>query len=243
MFKKIVLQTAINLQISKLYRCSKFKISNSVLCTRQIHCGLYLQNPRNPPKSSDHPSPAIASRYQVITETNSPVIENTAEEIYLEDKYPVISDEFDGINLDRGKNGVFEIEELVDLLQRENSKDIFVASVPPEINYVEHMCIVSARSNRHMLALAEFVRKVYKKKCYKSDHIPRIEGKDSEEWMALDLGNIALHIFSEKTRKVYDLETLWSVGSEFDEKANKNSDVVDILENYSSYLKDLKPLA
>lgn len=56
-------------------------------------------------------------------------------------------------------------------------------------------------------------------------------------------GNIALHIFSEKTRYIYDLETLWSVGPEYDSQINKTSEVVDMLENYSSYLKDLKPLA
>ncbi|CAG4968460.1 unnamed protein product [Colias eurytheme] len=161
----------------------------------------------------------------------------------MENNYPILSDEFDGINLERGKNGVFDIEDLVELLQRENSKDIFVATVPKEINYVEYICVVSARSKRHIQALAEFVRKVYKRKCNKSDHIPRLEGKNSDEWIALDLGNIALHIFSDKVRQVYDLETLWSVGGEFDKQINKSSDVVDILENYSSYLKDLKPLA
>lgn len=83
---------------------------------------------------------------------------------------------------------MFEIEDLVGLLQRENSKDIFVATVPPEINYVEYICIVSGRSKRHVRALAEFVRKVYKRKCHQSDAIPRIEGKESNEWMALDLG-------------------------------------------------------
>lgn len=56
------------------------------------------------------------------------------------------------------------------------------------------------------------------------------------------LGNIALHIFSDKTREIYDLETLWAVGAEYDEKMNQKSDVVDIFENYSLYLKDLKPL-
>lgn len=78
----------------------------------------------------------------------------------------------------------------MELLQRENSKDIFVAAVPPELNYVQYICIVSARSKRHILALAEFVRKVFKRKCYKSDNIPKIEGKDSNEWMALDLGKV-----------------------------------------------------
>lgn len=56
-------------------------------------------------------------------------------------------------------------------------------------------------------------------------------------------GNIALHIFSEKTRKIYDLETLWSVGPEYDGKTDDSTEVIDMLENYSSYLKDLKPLA
>ncbi|CAK1549744.1 unnamed protein product [Leptosia nina] len=164
-------------------------------------------------------------------------------EVGMNPKDPILSDEFDGINLKRGQTGVFDLEDLVDLLRRENSRDIFVAAVPKEINYVEHICVVSARSKRHLQALAEFVRKVYKRKCHKSDHIPRLEGKDSDEWIALDLGNIALHIFSEKTRKVYDLETLWSVGADYDKQISSKNDVIDILENYSSYLKDLKPLA
>ncbi|XP_072937107.1 uncharacterized protein RsfS312 [Epargyreus clarus] len=217
--------------------------SNNVLHSRQIHCGVCLRNPRYTSKPNSSTSPAIAGKYQVITEANSPVIEHTVDEIHEEDKYPIVSDEFEGINLNRGKNGVFEIEDLVELLQRENSKDIFVAAVSRDINYVEYICVVSGRSKRHILALAEFVRKVYKRKCFKSDAIPRIEGKESDEWMALDLGNIALHIFSDKARLNYDLETLWSVGPEYDEKTNRKSEVVDIFENYSAYLKDLKPLS
>lgn len=243
MFKKIVLPITACRSYCKIL--SKFDggyIANSTQKS-YFHNGTCLLTPRNPPKSNSQTSPAIATKYQVITETNSTLIENTADEIYVEDKYPILSDEFDGINLERGKNGVFEIEDLVELLDRENSKDIFVATVSKDINYVEYICVVSARSKRHILALAEFVRKVYKRKRHNSDHIPRIEGKDSEEWMALDLGNIALHIFSEKTRKIYDLETLWSVGPEYDGKTDDSTEVIDMLENYSSYLKDLKPLA
>lgn len=67
-----------------------------------------------------------------------------------------------------------------------------MVSVPRKINYVQYICIASSRSKRHIKALAEFVRKVYKKKCYKSDAIPRIEGKNSDEWIALDLGKLIL---------------------------------------------------
>ncbi|XP_059059382.1 mitochondrial assembly of ribosomal large subunit protein 1 isoform X2 [Achroia grisella] len=209
----------------------------------QICCGVCLRNPRQIPKPDDVTSPAIAGKYQVITEANAQVIENTSEEIHSADRYQTLSDEFDGINLDRGKTGVFDVEDLVNLLERENSKDIFVVSVPQEIRYVSYICIVTGRSKRHIQALAEFIRKVYKKKCNKYDPIPRIEGKNSDEWIALDLGNIALHIFSDKVRQIYDLETLWSVGPEYDEQIRKKTDdVVDAFENYSQYLKDLKPL-
>ncbi|KAI8427633.1 hypothetical protein MSG28_002116 [Choristoneura fumiferana] len=236
MYKNILSRTL----LSKTTRLFKGSVDN----VKQVHCAICLRNPRQTSKPNNQASPAITSKYQVITDSNATVIENTAEEHFQEEnKYPIFSDEYDGVNLTRGKTGVFEIEDLVVLLQRENSKDIFVATVPQSINYVDYICIVSARSKRHILALAEFVRKVYKKKCYKSDSIPRIEGKGSDEWMALDLGNIALHIFSEKARKVYDLETLWAVGPEYDDQMNKKHDVADIFQNYSSYLKDLKPLS
>lgn len=76
--------------------------SDNVKINRQIHCGICLRNPRHSPKANNQTSPALASKYQVITDDNSPIIENTAEEIHSEEtQYPILSDEFDGINLQR----------------------------------------------------------------------------------------------------------------------------------------------
>lgn len=33
----------------------------------------------------------------------------------------------------------------------------------------------------------------------------------------LAVGNIAVHLFLEETRRLYDLETLWTVGAEYDD--------------------------
>lgn len=85
------------------------------------------------------------------------------------------------------------------------------------------------------------MRKVYKKKRHNFDIIPAVEGANSKEWMALDLGNIALHVFSKKTRELYDLESLWAVGPEFDAECNKKNDIVDLLEKHSVYLNKLEP--
>lgn len=80
-----------------------FRYTDNMKINRQIHCGICLRNPRHTSKANSETSPALASKYQVITDTNSPIIENTAEEIHSEEKYPILSDEFDGINLERKK--------------------------------------------------------------------------------------------------------------------------------------------
>lgn len=87
-----------------------------------------------------------------------------------------------------GIQGVYDIEDLVDLLRRDKAEDIFVATLPPQANYVDYIVIVTGRSRKHMSALADIVRRVYKKKRLPSDVIPRIEGENSTDWMALDLG-------------------------------------------------------
>lgn len=63
-----------------------------------------------------------------------------------------------------------------------------MASVPPEMSYVDYIVVVTGKSHKHMKALATFVRKVYKIKKHKEDSIPKIEGENSKDWIALDLG-------------------------------------------------------
>lgn len=126
-----------------------------------------------------------------------------------------------------GKTGVFDIEDLMAVLKRDNAENIFVCTVPKELKYVDYLVVITARSQRHMRALAEFVRKMYKVKSNgKVKNVPKIEGKNSDEWMAIDLGNIALHIFASEVRKHYDIEMLWSVGAEYDTEANKPDDPI-----------------
>lgn len=90
-------------------------------------------------------------------------------------------------------NGVFEIEDLVEVLRRENAEDIFVCSVPKHFKYVDYICVVTGRSLRHRAALVRFVRKLFKMKRHRGDILPKIEGEKSKTWMALDLGNDCGH--------------------------------------------------
>lgn len=109
----------------------------------------------------------------------------------------------------------------MDVLRKENAIDLCVIKIPKEHAYVDYMCIVTGSSYRHMLGMASFVRRIYKSKRHPNDPIPRIEGKDCTNWMAMDLGNIALHIFSKTARNTYNLEILWTLGSDYEKRTAK----------------------
>ena len=53
---------------------------------------------------------------------------------------------------------MFDTSELVTVLREENGRDICVMTVPPVMNYVDHIVLVTGRSTRHIRALAEYVR-------------------------------------------------------------------------------------
>ncbi|XP_063229817.1 uncharacterized protein LOC134534972 [Bacillus rossius redtenbacheri] len=203
---------------------------------------------RELPETSNSIPLAVSSKYKVFRDEDSPIILDIEEERSkfqdeIAARLEVVEDEFSGINLKRGERGVFDTEELVALLRRDRAGDIFVAELPSHLKYVDHIVVATGKSHRHRRALAEFVRKVYKRKQRPGDPVPRIEGENATEWIALDLGNIALHIMSKSARELYDIEMLWSVGPEFDDQCNKTDDaVVSVFQHHAIYLGDLKPL-
>ncbi|XP_037938808.1 mitochondrial assembly of ribosomal large subunit protein 1 [Teleopsis dalmanni] len=190
-------------------------------------------------------SGAVRQKYTVFRDEDAVEIFDVEEErnrYQQKDKSEhMIVDDYMGLNLKRGVTGVFDIEDLVDVLRKENAEDIFVCSVPKELKYVDYMVVCNGRSYRHMIATAEFVRRMFKVKREKNDLIPKIEGEKSRDWMAIDLGNIALHIFSPTAREEYDIESLWAVGAEYDKEYNKPEDVlVKMFEDHAILLADLE---
>lgn len=182
-------------------------------------------------------------KYKVFEDKDADVILDMYEEkeVSLEELeiQKEILDPYEGLNLERGVRGVYNIEDLVSVLRKEKAKDIFVATVPAEYNYVDYMVLVTGKSSKHLEALAEFVMKVYKKKRNSGDQIPKVEGKD--DWIAIDLGNIALHMFKHQVRQKYDLETLWSVGPDYDDETQKPCST-NIMDQYNTFVASFEPV-
>ncbi|KAL3855136.1 hypothetical protein ACJMK2_014363 [Sinanodonta woodiana] len=138
------------------------------------------------------------------------------------------------ISLIRGTSGVFEIDELMVVLRESNAIDTCVLRLPPEAKLAEYMVIVSGSSFRHILAIAQEIKKTHKKKKGPRDPHLVIEGMDTKDWLAMNLGNIILHIFLPETRAVYDLELLWTVGEKYDDLCLKQQQ-----ESYTMSIDDL----
>lgn len=46
--------------------------------------------------------------------------------------------------------------------------------------------------------------------------VSRIEGKDSAQWVLIDLGDVIAHVFNEEERDFFRLESLWTEAADVD---------------------------
>lgn len=63
-------------------------------------------------------------------------------------------DEFQGISLQHGTTGIFDVEEFVEILGQQKLQNIVVIAVPAQLNYVDYMVITTGRSPKQMTAVA-----------------------------------------------------------------------------------------
>jgi len=217
---------------------------------------------------------AMQTKFNVFKDDDSPVIYDVDEEREIMLEKQLLQEEevkragetekhspnqYYKYGLAHGSTGVFDVDGLVDVLVGENCQDVAVISIAEDLGYVDHMVIVTCKSKRHLRSAATLVRKMYKlrrqklagtKKLRSDDKVPRIEGigDPDSEWLAVDLGNIALHFFLHETRQVYDLESLWGVGPDLaKEEASEDAHLASskeleaLIQQSSSLLADLEP--
>ncbi len=103
-----------------------------------------------------------------------------------------------------------QIEELVqlvvDALEELKAKDIVQIGVREHTSVTDYMIIASGTSNRQVKALADNVVE----KAKEAGRQPMgVEGKESGEWVLVDLADVVVHIMQPATREFYDLERLW----------------------------------
>lgn len=72
--------------------------------------------------------------------------------------------------------------------------------------FTDFFLLASGGNQRQILAIADAVQDALR-----SEHLrPRqVEGYPRQEWILLDYASFVVHVFTDRTRRFYDLERLW----------------------------------
>ncbi|CAM4815721.1 unnamed protein product [Rotaria magnacalcarata] len=138
----------------------------------------------------------------------------------------------------RGENGVFDLDDIVQLLRDERMKDICVIEIPPEQQYARYLILATAFSGRHLTSTSEYVNKLYKAKKKSSDPYLSSNCRDGSRWHAMDMGYMVLHLMDAETREQNDLETLWCVGPRYDDQVYTIQQSLDAIRKMDEQLKE-----
>jgi ribosome-associated protein len=97
-------------------------------------------------------------------------------------------------------------DEVVLALEDRKARDIVTIDVSRTSTVTDFMVIASGTSNRHVKALID---QVIERSKGAGVTLLGVEGRDSGEWVLLDLGDVIVHVMQPTAREFYDLERLW----------------------------------
>lgn len=97
-------------------------------------------------------------------------------------------------------------------LNEKKALDIIGVEIADLTVLADMFLICTANSSTHVRALCDEVEDVLEKNGVRPHHI---EGK-ATGWIALDYGNIIIHIFGKTEREYYGLDKMWSDGKMID---------------------------
>ncbi len=97
----------------------------------------------------------------------------------------------------------FVIDKIDDL----KGQDIVAIDVCGKSSITDCMIICTGTSSRHVIAIADHV--VQSSRAV--GLLPLgVEGQNGAEWVVVDLGDVIVHVMQEESRRLYELEKLWS---------------------------------
>jgi ribosome-associated protein len=87
-------------------------------------------------------------------------------------------------------------------------RDTVVLDLRELVDSFDALVVASGRNDRQVRAIAEEVERLV---AIALDVKPiHVEGWSGAEWIALDYGDVIVHVFDEAAREYYDLEHLWN---------------------------------
>ena len=101
-----------------------------------------------------------------------------------------------------------QVKVVVDVIDELKGEEVVTLNVLEQSVDMEAIIVATGRSIQHVRGIVNNI-KIEAKRL--NMMILGIEGSEFSEWVLIDLGEVIVHIMTEKTRAFYKLEKLWSV--------------------------------
>lgn len=112
-------------------------------------------------------------------------------------------------------------DRIVTALEDTKGQDILTLDVAKLTPMTDFMVLVSGTSNRHVKALVDEVIEAGKTA---GSPARGVEGRETYEWVLVDLGDVLVHVMQTQAREFYDLERLWRELPNDEDEARLGSD-------------------
>lgn len=102
------------------------------------------------------------------------------------------------------------VEAIKDLIEQsldaDKAEDINTIDLQSQSAIADYMVVATGTSTRHVSALASKVKNKLETHGIKGI---KIEGLAQSDWVAIDTGDIIIHLFREEVREFYNIEKMW----------------------------------
>ena len=93
-------------------------------------------------------------------------------------------------------------------LSKNKAEEITIIDLKKKTSIADFMIICTGTSNRHLIALSNYLNEDLKKLRL---NMLNIEGQKSGDWIVVDAGDIIVHLFRSEVREYYNLEKMWAL--------------------------------
>ena len=102
------------------------------------------------------------------------------------------------------------VKAMYDAIDDKLGQDTAILNIGKVSSLCDYFVITSASSSRQVKAIADSVEDAMTELGLE----PRgKEGREMQNWILLDYGDVMVHVFDEENRLFYDLERIWRDGS------------------------------
>lgn len=138
-------------------------------------------------------------------------------QIILEELTAIYSD------TDKGALQPDEIKTLIEQsLDADKAENIVTISISEQTGLADYMIIASGTSSRHVGAMAEKLKDRLNIRGIKDI---KIEGLGQSDWVAIDAGDVIVHLFRPEVRDFYNIEKMWTSHQPLNIVNNKNQNI------------------